>query len=421
MVPTAELGPGELRDTFHGGGGESLAHDVVVVDQLPHGRGEAAPGMVGQPVVFRVGRVGVIGEGNLLGKRLAGGVLGRGEQAVVGVAEQILALVPGDGGGLAEHADAEVGMRLVATALLPLAQVAGMDVGHRVHDGAGAAAALEVLQALVKHGAVVEEHAHGDQGLDVRDVPVGPEVGGSEPVAVVEETMDHRINVGPQHILETLLVGGLPVGADAQQFAHHGELRGEDAAEAGYVVARGNLVRGGGPFVADANGRVGMGPVSADIPADEVEVGGVGVARGALAAVADVAASARTIVGPGERILDERLPTLDPRRLARGDLCLHAIEIGERVQTARMIEGRGGLGLTVRRGMNAGHRRQQAREEDREAEGQAHWGMTKRRKAVGDEASRDGPPPAKILFFSPRLDSLAIVTQLTGARLAAPA
>src|SRR5690606_31760155 len=136
------------------------AVDVVVVKDLPAGAG-GAPRLRGYAGHPPAAGIPVDGEGNLLIEVVFGDILGSGEHPVVFIAVEIDALFPrhlAEGG---EQRDAERIVTLVATGLLRLAEIAGMDIIDDAVDAAGAPAAVEIIKRDVGQARVVAKHADG--------------------------------------------------------------------------------------------------------------------------------------------------------------------------------------------------------------------------------------------------------------------
>ena len=97
-----------------------------------------------------------------------------GQEAVVGVAEEVHSLVPCHLARRAQQANAELGMLLIAPAFLPLSELRRVQVIDRVHDAAVSGSAFKVGHPFVEFRRVVAKHAHRDQRADIASVPVRP-------------------------------------------------------------------------------------------------------------------------------------------------------------------------------------------------------------------------------------------------------
>nr|GFD45683.1 hypothetical protein [Tanacetum cinerariifolium] len=139
------------------------AVDVVVVHllvqgpQLPPGDGRNLL------VVVFAGAVKRCHEGHIVVAQVVlGRVLEAFEQAVVGVAVEVEALVPGHFAALGQHPDAELGVGLVAATFLALAGV----VEDVVREAAVAPAVHVVAQGVFVQRPVVAKNADGHDRFD---------------------------------------------------------------------------------------------------------------------------------------------------------------------------------------------------------------------------------------------------------------
>ncbi|MGC4013825.1 MAG: hypothetical protein QM755_04800 [Luteolibacter sp.] len=183
-------------------------------------------------------------------------VLRSREEPVVRDSIQIESLIPRDLARLGDHAHTELGVRLVTTALLPLAEPARMDLPDDVHNGAHPLATQVVGNALVVDVRAIADHSDGDQRSDIADVPVRPMVGDVRPIVSGEEMVAVRVEILGEHVLEPLEVLGLPARRDTDQLSRYGELSDGNTGESGNIIAGRDLIHLRGPIVADLDGMI---------------------------------------------------------------------------------------------------------------------------------------------------------------------
>ncbi len=337
-----------LRELLGIGRGQSLAVDVVVVDQRPCGPGIALRrggerGEIEARHIIVHERDRIVGRPRLdqiaLGRIFAGG-----QHAVVIVAIQVDALVPrhlADGG---DQRDAEHVVALVASGLLRLAEVAGVDIKHHLRDRAIAQALLEVVHSVVEPRAVVAQHRDGHRGGQAAQVPVGEHGQLAEAAGQRQEHVDH-------HLLEGGQIGRGPAGIAAHDFRRVGQLIAlQSGGQVAVPVAVGHVDAGerGAPRVQNLHGGVGGREVAVDFPLQRVQVGGHGVPLQildviAMHAVVAVDHRSRPWIPrvAGQVILKHQVPVIDPWRCLGADLLAHAVEVRLGVQQAGMDESAG--------------------------------------------------------------------------------
>jgi hypothetical protein len=149
--------------------GQAAAADVVAVGKLVDRLelSSVAGGNGGLEVL--AGAVEVRDERDaVVAEVVARGVLEALEDAVVVVAEEVDALVPGDCGDVGQQSEGELGIGLAAAALLALAGRLDDDMLDPAVAGAGDGVPDRVLE----HHPVVAEHRDGDDRLQRGDIPV---------------------------------------------------------------------------------------------------------------------------------------------------------------------------------------------------------------------------------------------------------
>ncbi len=155
--------------------------------------------------------------------------------------------------------------------------------------------------------------------------------------------MADRIEILLEHALELPLLRRVPAGVGAQDLASEGEGADGDAAQPGLIGTVGHFLHRVRPIVEDPRGAFGMLFLTGNRPTHRIEIGGGGIVLRALP-TAHVRVRRRFVAGLRLWIPEQRVPAVDPRVLAGGDLRPHAFKVLLSMEAARMDEGFGSRG-----------------------------------------------------------------------------
>ncbi len=332
------------------GRGQALAVDVVVVDQGPFGTHVALARDGKDRVIDAGGLVG--GEGHRVVRRpgldqvALGDVLRSCQDAVVVVSVQVDALVPGHLADVGHQRNAERVVALVASGLLCLPEVAGVDVVDRLRNAAVAETGLEIADRLVELGLVVAQDADGHDRGHAAQLPA--RIDRERREALAQALMVVRIEDVEHHGLEAGEVRRCPARIGAHDFAGVRELISLDAGSQERVDRAAESRERGRPRIHEPHCLVRVGGVARDLPAQRAGIGGVDVVVQKIEvfgmyAVATAVDHRYRLGYPrlvGVIVGDQPVPAVDPRRSICRDLEAHSIEVGLGMQKAGMHERR---------------------------------------------------------------------------------